>query len=135
MVASRVNADFQPLATLRGGAGPQREQMPVAVQYPNEVCVSIGVRITSFNVCSAVEVDKKFGFERRHGKARCLAITSGWPPRPAGAAPLRGHCDAGKEKESTTISGGLTRSLHKLHVRQALQHAARAPLRVSLLAN
>ena len=35
-----------------------------------------------------------------------------------GAAPLRGHCDAGQEKESRTISGGLTRSLRKLHVRR-----------------
>ena len=39
-------------------------------------------------------------------------------PRPAdaerlrkGAAPLRGHCDAGQEKEIRTISGGLPRLL------------------------
>ena len=100
-----MNADFQPSAALRGGVGP------VAVQHPNEVCVSFSVRITAFNVCSTVDVDKKLGFERRRrGKARCLAITAkgfALPPRPAdterfrkGAAPLRGHCDAGQEKES-----------------------------------
>ena len=129
VVAARVNTDFQPSATLRSGAGPQRHQMVVAVQRPNEVCVSFGVRIMAFNVCSAVEVDKKLGFERRRrSKARCLAITekkSASPPRSTdterlrkGAAPLRGRCDAGQETESRTISGGLTRSRRKLHVRR-----------------
>ena len=65
---------------------------------------------------------------RRRGKARCLAITAKGPHRRRnpqtrsgcgkGAAPLRGHCDAGQEKESTTISGGLTKSLRNLHVRR-----------------
>ena len=74
VVASRVNADVQPSTTLRGGAGPQRQQVPVAAQHPNEVCVSDGVRIKAFNVCSAVEVDKKLGFKRRRSGPIAAAV-------------------------------------------------------------
>ena len=84
---------------------------------PSSVVPLLLNQVLSVNTCPAVRYvylwrilgwTRIWALSARRGKARCLAITAKGFSTSKSAAPLCGQCDAGQEKESTTISGGLT---------------------------
>ena len=105
--------------------------------------VIILAAMVALNMCSAVEVDKKLGFERRQGSlprnhSQEVRITAAARRRRALA---ERRCSVawalrrwtGKREKHDDL--GRTHEVTAQVARQALQHAARAPLRVRLLAN
>ena len=80
---------------------------PLLCSTPTRCVSPLASVFVAFNVCSAVEVDKRLGFKRRRrGKARCLTISA------------KGSASPPRREQDDGISGGLTRSLRKLHVRR-----------------
>ena len=141
VVASRMNADFQPSTTLRHGASPRRRQMPVAVQHSTR-CVSPMASVSQHSTCAQPLSWTRSWALSAGAEARLIASQS-QPRSPAArrrgalaerrcsvASALRRWAGKGEQDDL-----GRTREVIAQVARQALHHEARAPLRVRLLAN